>query len=393
LTKQHRDEHFSEFRGHTLLKHGVLDRYAKAWIQILKRSHSEIWIVDGFAGKGKDDIGNPGSPLLLVGSAAQLREEGAEVHVIAIEFRRDWYEALATNLADFDAEHGGRVPVVYLRQGTLAEHAPEAFRLIGQAPAFVYLDPFGADGLSLNIVRQTLALGKGEVFALFSHQAICRHLAVLAAEYHSDRARREVIEQPQLFPDLEAKWLTQELDRAERADASLLPTKEAAERILVELFGSSEEVERLLDLPERTWADEVLRAYLDALRRCGATHITRTAIYDEEQKCAYYLIHAAKSPRATLKMKEAVHSAISKSELPAKTKDRIRWSHAVRIEEVVREVLKMFAGREVGWTDPVKGFALGETPMAVDQTQELKAALAPYVIERKPLRFRFPDAE
>ncbi len=78
---EHRDDHFSEFRGHTLLKHGVLHRYVKAWIQILKKRHKIIWILDGFAGPGKDEAGNLGSPLLLARIAAQLQEPGCEVRL------------------------------------------------------------------------------------------------------------------------------------------------------------------------------------------------------------------------------------------------------------------------------------------------------------------------
>lgn len=395
MSKKHRDEHFTEFRGHTVLKHGVVDRYSKAWIQILKQKHPRIWLVDGFAGKGMDDTGKPGSPLLLARSAAQLCEQGAEVHLIAIEARREWYEALKANLAEFDAEVGGSRPVARIRHGALADVAGEVFELVGQDPVFVFLDPFGADGLDLDVVRRVLALPKGEVFALFSHRAVSRHLAVLAAELRSEQARRTIAEAPSLFPDLDEERLAAELAEAEQSDAALMPTKEAAERILVDLFGSHEAVQRMLDLT-RSRADEVVRAYLRALHECGATHITSTAIFDEEEQCTYYLIHAAKSPRAAYKMKEAMSSATSKSDLPEGVKRRIHWGHAARINEVVPAVLRKFEGREVNWTDEgdrlggVRGFALSETTMFSDQAKDLQAALAQYVIAKRPLRYRFP---
>jgi three-Cys-motif partner protein len=399
MGKKHRNDHFAEFRGHTALKHGVLDRYVKAWIQILKKSHSKIWVIDGFAGKGKDDTGRPGSPLLLARSAAQLREHGADVHVLAIEPRREWYEALKVNLAPFDADAGGSVPVAHLRHGTLANVQEEVFRLVGDAPVFVFLDPFGADGLELGVVGRTLALQKGEVFALFSHQAVCRHLAVLAAERRSDHARRNVFESPSLFPDLDAEWLADELADAERSDAGLMPTKEAAGRILDELFGSRGDVQHILDLARRSWADEVTRAYLRVLERCGATHITPVGIFDADQRCAYFLIHAAKSPLAAYKMKEAIAAATSKSDLPDQVKDCIRWAHSARMDEVVAAVLREFAGKEVRWTgepgrtDCVRGFALSETRMFCEQSNDLKVALGPHVIQKRPLRYRFPHAE
>jgi three-Cys-motif partner protein len=391
-----REDFFDAFGPHTLLKHGVLDRYVKAWIQILKQHHEKLWIVDGFAGRGQDGTGQPGSPLLLARTAAAMRGEGAEIYLIAIEERRDHFEALVQALAAFDAEREGTTPVAYLRRGTLAQLTDDAFKLIKRSPAFVFLDPFGADGLSLEFVRRTLALPKGEVFALFSTRAIFRHLAVLAADRHIDRVHNAAA-QPQLFPDLDQTWLATQLDRASRSDASLLPTKQAAERILDDLFGGSAQVDRILALPSASWPTEVLGAYLERLKDCKASHVTQLAVFDEEQQQAYYLLHAAKNRVATLKMKEAVNTALSKSSLPERSKAHIRFSHPVRVDQVVDLVRQQFAGQDVRWTDEargaatVQGYALGETPMMADQAAALKAALTSvYLLDRKPLRFRLP---
>ena len=395
--RRHREDHFTEFRGHTLLKHGVLHRYVLAWIQILKRRHSTLWVVDGFAGKGKDDTGRSGSPLLLAQSAAQLREENADVRLIAIEERHDYYTALKENLATFDAEASSRVPVAFVRQGTLAANADEAFRMVAQSPAFFFLDPFGADGLSLELVRRVLALPFGEVFALFSHRGVGRHLAVLATDPHTDQAHRAVATAPSLFPDLDDERLAAELLRAEEADAALLPTKAAALRILSELFGSAAAVEEVMALPPGPRGREVVNAYVRTLQStCRATHVTSLGMFDEEQASTYYLIHAAKNDQAKYKMKEAIRGAMSKSDLPEATKLRIRWLHAGPIDEILEAVLTQFAGEQVRWSDTrdpitcVKGYALRETDMSFDQAEELKERLEVYVIERRPLSYRFP---
>jgi three-Cys-motif partner protein len=394
--RKHRDDYFTQFRGHTELKHGVLYRYVVAWIQILKRSHTSLWLVDGFAGRGKDDTGKPGSPMLLAQTAAELREENADVTLIAIEERRDHYLALKQNLADFDIEGDPKVPVAYIRQGTLAANADEAFRLIGKAPAFFFLDPFGADGLSLDLVRRVLELPRGEVFALFSHLGVSRHLAVLSAERRAERVRRRVASS--LFPDLEEEHLAAELAEAEQADTSLLPTQAAAARILRDLFGSGEAVEEMLGLSPGSRGRAVVQAYIQTLRdKCQATHITSLAVFDEEQEATYFLIHAAKNDQAKYKMKEAIRSAMSRSQLPEATKVRIRWLHTAPIDRIVQQVLERFAGQTVRWTekgDPahtVKGFALRETDLSQDQADSLKERLRPYVTDRKPMTLTFPS--
>jgi three-Cys-motif partner protein len=389
-----RDDHFVEFKAHTLLKHGVLDRYVKAWIQIMKPRHAKLWIVDGFAGRGEDLAGNPGSPLLLARSAAALSTPDCAVRLVAIEPDTEWFNDLANFLRPFNAEADGSVPVAYLRKGKLAERAEEAFELVGQGPAFVFLDPFGADGLDLEVVRRTLGLQKSEVFALFSHQGVCRHLSVLAALPHADRAQRAArSKSASLFPEMDAEDLERELKEAARSDAGLMPTKEAAKRILTSLFGEWARVEELLGLPSESWAREVVSAYMRVLSECGATHITPIAIVDDTQRLTYFLVHAAKQAKAPLKMKEAVNAAVEKSRLLAAYKDQFRLAVSVSVESVVEAVRARFAGRAVRWAEEggVREFALSETLMFNSQADALKRALEPYVETKRPLTYSFPS--
>jgi hypothetical protein len=120
-------------------------------------------------------------------------------------------------------------------------------------------------------------------------------------------------------------------------------------------------------------------------------------MFDEDQDSTYYLIHAAKNDQAKYKMKEAIRGAMSRSDLPEATKVRIRWLHAGPIDAVAQSVLERFAGQTVRWTekgDPehtVKGFALRETDMSFDQTDDLKGRLQHYATARKPLSFTLPN--
>jgi hypothetical protein len=109
-----------------------------------------------------------------------------------------------------------------------------------------------------------------------------RHLAVLATDPHMDQAHRAVATAPSLFPDLDDERLAAELLRAEEADASLLPTKAAALRILSELFGSAAAVKEVMALPPGPRRREVVNAYVQTLQStCGATHITSLGMFDE----------------------------------------------------------------------------------------------------------------
>jgi three-Cys-motif partner protein len=399
MSEEHRKDHFREFKAHTLLKHGLLERYITAYIQILKRSNSHIWLVDGFAGKGKDDAGHPGSPQLLCKVASMLREEGATVSVIAVELEREWYDALKQNLAAFDAEvPGASVPLAYIRHGKCADWAPWIFEKVGQAPAFFFLDPFGAKGLDISIPRGALRIPRGEVLAFFSHSGVSRHLALLAGDRFEERARRDVAERPSLFPELDVQRLQEGLAAAERSDPSFDLTQDAARGILTALFGSIDKAEAILQAPRVEWGRTAVRAYMNELRAAGATHVTPIAIVDEDAKDAYYLIHAAKHPLATVKLKEALHQALGKSELPLQSQEHMSLKNSVRLEEVERLVGEKFAGQTVRWTGKnvgltVSDWALAETMMSYSQRETLRERLeSRYKEPGRAIVFKFPPS-
>jgi three-Cys-motif partner protein len=104
-------DHFDEFEAHTQLKHLVLGTYLAAWARKLllrKGAGDTVYYIDACAGRGMDDAGHHGSPVLAAREAEvierQLREEfGRDVHVvvIAIEKNAMHFKALERNLAPF----------------------------------------------------------------------------------------------------------------------------------------------------------------------------------------------------------------------------------------------------------------------------------------------------
>src|SRR6266540_7518498 len=71
-----------DYRIHTRAKHGILSRYIKAWLAILsydaRRSGrpAHLTIVDGFAGRGRYNEGEEGSPVIFRRVAEQVISQG-----------------------------------------------------------------------------------------------------------------------------------------------------------------------------------------------------------------------------------------------------------------------------------------------------------------------------
>ena len=61
---------------HTECKHKVLGFYLDGWFPILGSQTRKLLFVDGFAGPGKYEGGEPGSPLIALDSVRKHREAG-----------------------------------------------------------------------------------------------------------------------------------------------------------------------------------------------------------------------------------------------------------------------------------------------------------------------------
>ena len=75
---------------HTPGKHLVLQGYLKAWYPILGMTQDRIVFIDGFAGPGEYEGGEPGSPIIALRTlkqhAAKMRFS-AEVRFLFVEDR------------------------------------------------------------------------------------------------------------------------------------------------------------------------------------------------------------------------------------------------------------------------------------------------------------------
>jgi three-Cys-motif partner protein len=168
---------FREFKDHTRLKLCVLREYLSRWPRILLQRgvHRRVWFVDGFAGRGQDDRGNEGSPLIACRIAAEVEREfgsgNREVRVIAFEANKGNASALRRALEEFGPAQGRTIPV---HDGELADHLDEIRRLTGDEPTLCFLDPFGVKGLRADLVSKLLSGPKNELLILFSDESADR---------------------------------------------------------------------------------------------------------------------------------------------------------------------------------------------------------------------------
>jgi three-Cys-motif partner protein len=379
------ERHWEDFPSHTRLKHAILRAYLGAWARILlsRGHHDTIWFVDGFAGRGKDDKGNPGSPLIACAIADELhkalRAKGiaGRMRIVAVEWKADNFKALRENMRDSACQ-----PILYL--DSINNQYRAILETIGDAPAFFFLDPWGVEGLSAEMVENMLNGERREVLVLFSEHGTHRLAGAVSAESEED------VIQPSLF----ANEPVDSPSKRPRTDY-----READEAILQDVFAG------LWVLVEDTAAhnpgmekQSYLDSYVAIQERLGAKYVLPMSIIDENDHHHYSLVHASKNGKAIVAMKEALNSAMNKraKEMGPALLENFYFA-SPGLSRVCDQIAQHFAGETVRWDEKgrsptVRRYALEETWALVPDMYEIKSILNKrgYAFKKKPLTLRFP---
>ncbi len=171
---------------HTAAKLDILGAYLRAWFPILSRGRNfdRIIYIDGFAGPGRYQHGEDGSPIVALKAALGALNGQVQLpfEFHFVERRRRMVAALRANIAHL-REHR-IIPSnveVYVHGGLLFEDAYQQHirpRLMAhpRAPAFALVDPFGWTGLPMQILTDLMRRPSTEVLVNFMFEEINRFL-------------------------------------------------------------------------------------------------------------------------------------------------------------------------------------------------------------------------
>jgi three-Cys-motif partner protein len=401
-------DHFSEFEPHTILKHLVLEAYLVMWARmLLLRSGAGdiLYVIDGCAGAGMDDVGNHGSPIRAARLAEQVRGQMKEqfsrdvsVRLIAIEPHHGRCKQLRANLGPF----GSTARVL---KGTLAEHMDALLNEVGIAPTLWFIDPYGLAPIDAGLLARALQGPNNEILALFADEGAIRHFGAVAAELPD--VEREVAlrtEQPSLFdtPDDAAARTAKVRREVEQSATALTLTKTRAEEILTTALGSNRWRAEINRTPSAERRARFVELFEECLRERGAAYVLPFAVRNEKRRVAYQLVHASKSPHGFTTMKEAIREALGKAPVSEAVAEQMRFDQRSRLStaQLLQWVLERFANQEIPWTDEKIGSIGVRTAVLRDtlafpgeELEALKAALDPYRLPGRRIIYRFPHAE
>ena len=76
-----------EYMEHTKVKHKILSEYLKTWINVLSGKWQKVCYFDCFAGRGKYEDGNDGSPIIALKAIRDIKQNRTHIKDVACTFR------------------------------------------------------------------------------------------------------------------------------------------------------------------------------------------------------------------------------------------------------------------------------------------------------------------
>jgi three-Cys-motif partner protein len=381
-------DHFVAFEPHSQYKHLILEKYFEAWGRKLLLSGTvgtSLRYVDACAGKGKDDSGNPGSPIIAARAAmaaeaqlASIRGTPFTIRVFAIEKVASHFRNLVKNLEPY--------PVAEARRGTLADYLDETEKGSERSPTLYFIDPFGLEPLRADVVRRALRGGHDEALLLFADQAALRHYgAATAQESDMERRLREIEQSPGLFPEFNARDRQTLEPQAAKSRRSRQLTGARAVEILTTALGNTDWEKIIQSTPRHQHRQVFLELYTKFLKACGARYVLRIPVLNEDGGHVYHLIHATKSGKGYVAMKEAVEYALKHGPLPVDIVGSMRRSMRADLQLIEDGLRSRFAGKTVRWAE------VRETPPSLSLRRYILEATACFPFELDALQKRLRD--
>ena len=156
---------------HTQAKHEILRYYVNQWFPILGSTQTSLRYIDGFAGPGDYEGGEPGSPIIVLRvieqhqQFAKFSKAGNSFEFLFVEKDPDYYQNLERKISagpwastfSIDVEHAEFEEVMtQLVDGS-------ATRQEQMPPTLVFIDPFGPAGFSMKLLERLASFKRMEV--------------------------------------------------------------------------------------------------------------------------------------------------------------------------------------------------------------------------------------
>lgn len=172
-----------DYMEHTKVKHKILRKYLKSWINVLGGKWQKVCYFDCFAGRGKYEDGSDGSPIIALKAIRDLKQNRTHIQNVACTFiEKD--ESNYDNLCNVIDEELNLNPDAYSSITVMPPINDEFVNVASEItnkskrlpPSFFFIDPFGFGGIPFKTIKAILSISKTEVFINFMIRDVNRFL-------------------------------------------------------------------------------------------------------------------------------------------------------------------------------------------------------------------------
>jgi len=164
-----------ELEEHTKVKHQILEKYIRTWIQKLSSTNKRLGYFDCFAGRGVYNSGEPGSPIIVMKSAQEKINQLGNLKkfvCVFIENNKENHEALKNEVLickndcpDVDCH------VILGDFETIITDFLDEYKNKFMIPILYFIDPFGWKGISFEVIDRILTHRFSEIlFVLMTYE-------------------------------------------------------------------------------------------------------------------------------------------------------------------------------------------------------------------------------
>ncbi|MCY3022738.1 MAG: three-Cys-motif partner protein TcmP [Planctomycetota bacterium] len=224
------------------IKIRVLDKYLQPFCYKLGSTYHDVFLVDGFAGAGRYETGQDGSPLVGAKWALRMRDEGRPFHLRCINVEADEliHRQLARNLKPY-ADSG----LVKTYKGRFEDHLRGILAEVGDSPTLFFIDPFGVEHIDQDsLAPLRLRTAKTELLLRLDTPYILRMLGqdkALRSDSESVRRAAQTIldKVSSIFGADKSAWSEELQDRWQRQAATAGGTQKAKHAAILGMYEES----------------------------------------------------------------------------------------------------------------------------------------------------------
>lgn len=167
---------FAERQGAAIIKHGVVGRYLRYFTNKTgsRSPGGRVAYVDGYAGPGVYDDGNPGSPELAA-KVFDLVDGIRDLECFFVERDPEQCATLVEHISP-------RMPSAVIRCGSMEDHVDEILDLYAGLPMLAFIDPFGLGISDEALTRLATRKEPTDLIVNVSLSAVRRHAGHLTSQ-------------------------------------------------------------------------------------------------------------------------------------------------------------------------------------------------------------------